>query len=172
MNNWIIFVNGELKCSPKAVHESPLVCRVFLSKVNQAEKWKWQKFKISSKYFYVNFQFMKWNHLYSDFDHCHHDDDHQHDITRQNLNPWQLMITTMICRIGNPFVTGYCVRHGHSVSQKTRCRKRLDKQTNKQKDFGLMSFFIKAVGHKQSQKHFFYFHHHRILNIMNAMIIL
>ena len=65
MNNWIIFVNGELKCSPKAVHESPLVCRVFLSKVNQAEKWKWQKFKISSKYFYVNFQFMKWKHLYS-----------------------------------------------------------------------------------------------------------
>ena len=28
----------DLKCSPKAVHEGPFVCGVFLGKVNQAEK--------------------------------------------------------------------------------------------------------------------------------------
>ena len=30
----------DLKCSPKAVHEGPFVCGVFLGKVIQAVKWK------------------------------------------------------------------------------------------------------------------------------------
>ena len=34
----MIFVDEDLKCSPKAVHEGPFVCGVFLGKVNQAEK--------------------------------------------------------------------------------------------------------------------------------------